>query len=483
MSTRTNTPAGQAGAHTATLELMRVEQLKAHPKNVRDRAVADEEMVASVRTQGVHQPLVVAPHPTLEGDYTVIMGHRRLNAAKQAGLDTVPVLVRHDLLDERDQIAAMVQENLHRKDLSIAEEATAVQAMLDFDGWDAKRVAQETGLSARRVRARAKLTKLADAAFEKLQLGQLTLERAEVLADFAGEPEEETLLAMVDVHPSNWDWHVKRAKESREWRKRRPKVLAELEAAGVEVVDAPETPVWRADSEWQEIKVEDAAEAAERGAHAVVAEDSDDVRYLVPRAKPDAAATAEEEAREARAALRKEIDSALAGVRDLEDQWIRDTVLPAAKAGDERTLRVLARYYQQAATNVTGAYSIQERQARILQVTKGAAPNLGDAVTEAVAGMTLAEQAALWVIGMCQTPSISNYAYEHAVPFPSALLWFELRAALGWVFVDPEVRAVRELAGEDGPDGRLAQLAGLAPAARPTAEDEVDDSAEGGDPA
>lgn len=475
--------ATKSETQAATLELQRVENLRPHPKNVRDRAVADEEMIASVRTQGIHQPLVVAPHPTLEGDYTVIMGHRRLNAAKQAGLDTVPVLVRHDLMDERDQIAAMVQENLHRKDLSIAEEATAVQAMLDFDGWDAKRVAQETGLSARRVRARAKLTKLDDAAFEKLQLGQLTLERAEVLADFAGEPEEEGLLAVVDVHPSNWDWHVARAKEAREWRKRRPKVLAELEAAGVEVMDAPETPVWRADSEWQEVEVEDAAEAAERGARAVVAEDSDDVRYLVPRSKPDAADTAEEVAREARAALRKELDAALAGVRDLEDQWIRDTVLPAAKAGDERTLRVLARYYQQAAGNFAGAYSIQERQARILQVTKGAEPNLGAAVSEAVAGMTLAEQAALWVIGMCQTPSLSSYVYEHASPSISTLRWLELRAALGWVLVDPEVRAVRELAGEDGPDGRLAQLAGLAPAARPIAEDEVDDSAEGGDPA
>ncbi|MEU6033542.1 MULTISPECIES: ParB/RepB/Spo0J family partition protein [Streptomyces] len=467
----------------ATLELQRVENLRPHPKNVRDRAVADEEMIASVRTQGIHQPLVVAPHPTLEGDYTVIMGHRRLNAAKKAGLDTVPVLVRHDLMDERDQIAAMVQENLHRKDLSIAEEATAVQAMLDFDGWDAKRVARETGLSARRVRARAKLTKLDDATFERVHDGQLTLERAEVLADFAGEPEEESLLAVVDVHPSNWDWHVRRAKESREWRKRRPKVLAELKAAGVEVMDAPETPVWRSDSEWQEVKVEDAAEAAERGARAVVAEDSDDVRYLVPRSKPDAAATAEEVAREARAALRKELDTALAGVRDLEDQWIRDTVLPAAKAGDERTLRVLARYYQQATTNFAGAYGIQARQARILQVTKGAAPNLGAAVAEAVAGMTLVEQAALWVVGMCQTPSLSSYVYEHAYPSPSTLLWLELRAALGWVFVDPEVRAVRELAGEDGPDGRLAQLAGLAPATRPATDGGVDDSAEGGDPA
>ncbi|WP_419404182.1 hypothetical protein, partial [Micrococcus sp. F3Y] len=174
-----------------------------------------------------------------------------------------------------------------------------------------------------------------DAAFEKLQLGPLKGELAEVLADFVGEPEEETLLEMIDVHPSNWDWHVKRAKESREWRKKRPAVVAAHEAAGVKIMAAPETPVWRADSEWHEVEVEDAAEAAERGAHAVVAEDSDDVRYFVPRAEPDAAATAEEEAREARAALRKELDAALAGVRDLEDQWIRDTVLPAAKAGDE----------------------------------------------------------------------------------------------------------------------------------------------------
>lgn len=455
--------------------------LRPHPKNVRQAAVASDDMVASVKTQGLLQPLVVAPNPTLEGDYTIIAGHRRLDALKRAGRDDAPVIVRTDLDTEEKQVAAMLQENLHRQDLTAVEEADAFAQLSLFDGWDVKRIARETGVAQTRVRSRIKLTYLSEATLASLHDGQVTLERAQALAEFAGSPEEELLEKHLTATATNWDWHVKRAKKAREWRKRRPKVLAELEAAGVEVVDAPETPVWRADSEWQEVKVEDAAEAAERGARAVVAEDSDDVQYLVPRSKPDAAATAEEVAREARAALRKELDAALASVRDLEDQWIRNTVLPAAKAGDERTLRVLARYYQHAATNFAGTYSIQGRQARILQVTKGAEPNLGAAVAEAVAGMTLAEQAALWVIGMCQTPSLSSYVYEHASPSPSTLRWLELRAALGWVFVDPEVRAVSELAGEDGPDGRLARLAGLTPATRPTTDGEIDDSAEGGD--
>lgn len=475
--------AGKQTQQNVTYEYQRVEALIPHPDNTRRHVEPDAGLIESIRQNGIRDALIVAPGPTMDGDYAVISGHHRLAAAKKLGLEKVPVAVHHDLVTREAQLAAIIEANAHRKDLSPAEEADAFQLMLSFDGYDVKRVAKETGVSQARVRSRAKLTKLDDVTFERVHDGQLTLERAEVLADFAGEPEEETLLAMIDVHPSNWDWHVKRAKESREWRKRRPKVLAELEAAGVEVMDAPELPTWSPDSEWQEVKVEDTAEAAERGARAVVAEDSDDVRYLVPRAEPDAEATAEEVAREARVALRKELDAALAGVRDLEDQWIRDAVLPDAKAGDERTLRVLARYYQQAAANFAGAYSIQERQARILKVTKGGAPNLGAAVAEAVAGMTLTEQAALWVIGMCQTPSLSSYVYEHASPSPSTLRWLELRAALGWTFVDPEVRAVRELAGEDGPDGRLAQLAGLALASRPTTDGEVDDSAEGGDPA
>lgn len=438
MATQKMQPTAQA-----TFEQMLVAKLRPHPKNVRARAVADEEMVASVATQGIHQPLVVAPHPTLQGDYTVIMGHRRLAAARKAGLDVVPVLVRHDLLDERDQIAAMVQENVHRQDLSITEEADAVQTMLDFDGWDAKRVARETGLSARRVRSRAKLTRLPDAAYEKLQIGQLTLERAEALADFAGDPEEEQLLEVLDTHPTNWEWHLKRAKTAREWRKRRPKVVAEMVAAGVPVVQAPDEPLWSSEQPWQEVQFETAEEAKAAGASVIVHEHSDDVVYVVPR--PVREQSVEDEARAARRALTAELDAQLADVVGLEDEWIRSTVLPAVKAGDERTLRVLARYHHQATYGAGGTNEFPA-MARVLQLGEISGP-VPEAVGEALQGRSLVEQAALWLL--CRSRPFYLGFNCYVQPRGVAMTWFELRHALGWEWTEPEARAIRELGAAD----------------------------------
>lgn len=447
----------------ATFETMRVVQLKPHPKNVRATAVADAEMVASVAAHGIHQPLVVAPHPTLDGDYTVIMGHRRLDAAKKAGLDVVPVLVRHDLLTEQAQIAAMVQENLHRQDLTVVEEADAVQAMLAFDGWDAKRVAAETGLSARRVKARAKLTRLGEDQRTALAAGQLTLERAMVLADFVGTDQEQDLLAVAGTPETSWEWHLKRAKEARAWAKRRPAVVNEHEAAGVPVVPAPEIPTWRNDCPWQPAKFETPQEAATAGASVIVSDTSDDVQYVLPRAVPaPGEVSAADEARAARKALTDELDAELATVSAVEDEWIRGTVLPAAARGDERTLRVIARHYQDA-TQAYGAYwELHERQARILGLpnTNLTAPDRKAQVASALAGRALTELAALFVLAMLRPRGLGHRAYE--VPSDATLVWFELRQALGWEWLDPETRAVHELGGDEGPDDRLAAAGGIA---------------------
>ena len=168
-----------------TYEYQRVEALIPHPDNTRRHVEPDAGLIESIRQTGIRDALIVAPGPTMDGDYAVISGHHRLAAAKKLGLEKVPVAVHHDLVTREAQLAAIIEANAHRKDLSPAEEADAFQLMLSFDGYDVKRVAKETGVSQSRVRSRAKLTKLDDATFERVHDGQLTLERAEVLADFA----------------------------------------------------------------------------------------------------------------------------------------------------------------------------------------------------------------------------------------------------------------------------------------------------------
>ena len=77
--------------------LIGIDQVKAHPRNVQIYGdTADQDMIDSIRKVGILESLVVA------NDYTIIIGHRRWAAAKELGLQLIPVEVRTDLTDELD---------------------------------------------------------------------------------------------------------------------------------------------------------------------------------------------------------------------------------------------------------------------------------------------------------------------------------------------------------------------------------------------
>jgi len=90
-----------------------------------------EELTASVREHGVLQPLIITPGD-MEGQYILIAGERRLQAARLAGLTSVPVLVRQATDQQRLELAII--ENVQRSDLSALEEAEAYRQLAeDFD--------------------------------------------------------------------------------------------------------------------------------------------------------------------------------------------------------------------------------------------------------------------------------------------------------------------------------------------------------------
>lgn len=95
-----------------------------HPNSQQPRQQFDEkslsDLAASIKEQGILQPLLVRPH---QGTYEIIAGERRWRAAKLAGLKEVPVLIRH-LSDDEAQVASLL-ENIQRKDLSPFEEIDA----------------------------------------------------------------------------------------------------------------------------------------------------------------------------------------------------------------------------------------------------------------------------------------------------------------------------------------------------------------------
>ena len=117
---------GDRGSSLADVPLSRIV-----PSSFQPRRHFDEEslaaLTASVRELGVLQPVLVRPRP--EGDYELVAGERRWRAAKRAGLQTIPALVR-EVGDDASLEQALV-ENLHRQDLNPLEEAAAYQQLIE----------------------------------------------------------------------------------------------------------------------------------------------------------------------------------------------------------------------------------------------------------------------------------------------------------------------------------------------------------------
>jgi ParB family chromosome partitioning protein len=99
-----------------------------------------EELAASIREHGVLQPVLVTE--TLDG-YQLIAGERRVRAARLAGLERIPALVRQ--LADRDQLEVALVENVQRSDLDPIEEALAYRQLIDEFGLTQERVAERVG--------------------------------------------------------------------------------------------------------------------------------------------------------------------------------------------------------------------------------------------------------------------------------------------------------------------------------------------------
>ena len=119
-----------------------VDRIQPNPRQPRQRFEADEleALAASVREHGVLQPILVTE--TLDG-YQLVAGERRFRAARLAGLDRIPAVIRQ--LAERDQLELALVENLQRADLGPLEEATAYQALAAEFGLTHEEIARRIG--------------------------------------------------------------------------------------------------------------------------------------------------------------------------------------------------------------------------------------------------------------------------------------------------------------------------------------------------
>ncbi len=132
-----------------------IRKIHSHPDNPRKDLGDITELSQSIESNGIMQNLTVVERE--DGEYTVIIGHRRLAAALKAGLDTVPCAVVK--MDEKEQQSTMLVENMQRSDLTVYEQAQGFQMMLDL-GSTEDEIAEKTGFSKQTVKHRINLAKL-----------------------------------------------------------------------------------------------------------------------------------------------------------------------------------------------------------------------------------------------------------------------------------------------------------------------------------
>lgn len=144
-----------------------------------------EELAASIRTHGVLQPLIVRDDPSIaEGEngrpYRVVCGHRRLAAARLAGLETVPVQLMR--LTEQEVRELQLVENLQRADIHPLEEAEGFLGLSRRFSMSAATIAEKVGKSEGYVLRRMKLAGLPAAARAAFREGKLSLSHVQEIA-------------------------------------------------------------------------------------------------------------------------------------------------------------------------------------------------------------------------------------------------------------------------------------------------------------
>ena len=162
------------GGQPVPSELLEIPVDAIHPNPRQPRRRFEPEaasgLAESVRQQGVIQPLLVRPRGV--GGYEIVAGERRWRAAREAGRETVPAVVR--TADDRDTLLLGLVENVAREQLTPIEEARAYAVLIDEFSLSLGEVAERVGRSKPSVSNRIRLLELPDDVLGMVERGQLT---------------------------------------------------------------------------------------------------------------------------------------------------------------------------------------------------------------------------------------------------------------------------------------------------------------------
>lgn len=238
-----------------------VHKLYQHPDNPRKNVDDLEELAASIKANGILQNLTVVPKlgeitGKWDGEsYTVIIGHRRLAAAKLAGLEKVPCTVAD--MTPQEQVQTMLLENMQRKDLKVYEEAQGFQMLLDF-GDSVEDVSKASGFSTTTIRRRVKLTELDQGKLkEAVDTRQIPLGEFEKLSELENVEDRNALLEYIGTN--DFRWKLNEAMNRQEMNKNLPAIKAWLKSNHINKI--PEGKAYNAEytrlGDWNDFDAKD----------------------------------------------------------------------------------------------------------------------------------------------------------------------------------------------------------------------------------
>ncbi len=177
-----------AGSYFADLPLNAISANPRQPRTVFDEEALNE-LVESIREVGLLQPVVVRPMGA--GSFELVMGERRWRASQQAGVETIPAIVRRT--EDHDLLRDALLENLHRAQLNPLEEAAAYQQMLEDFGCTQDELAQRIKRSRPQISNTIRLLRLPPTVQRKVAAGVLSAGHARALLVVADAAAQERL--------------------------------------------------------------------------------------------------------------------------------------------------------------------------------------------------------------------------------------------------------------------------------------------------
>ncbi len=151
-----------------------------------------EELAKSIKNHGLLQAILVRP---LGDKFEIVAGERRFRAAKLAGLESLPVVIKE--VDDQEAFEIALIENLQREDLSIIEEAEAYKSMLDKFGYTQEVLAGKVGKSRSHITNSLRILNLPTEILKMLENKEITAGHARTLLSIADEKEQMRLAQQI----------------------------------------------------------------------------------------------------------------------------------------------------------------------------------------------------------------------------------------------------------------------------------------------